>query len=1343
MFDLNKLKAIKIGLASPEKIHEWGHGEVTKFETINYRSQKPEPDGLFCEKIFGPAKDYECHCGRYKKSSFAGKICEKCGVEVTLKAVRRERMGYINLAFPCAHIWYVKGSPSKMGLTLGIPPKQLEEVIYFVSHIVTNPGTSKILKYREVLDEKTARLEAFPAVIENEILGSGKIAQDDPDYALGQNYLNLMKHKNQPFDFYSIGKYITKHLGAEFGIGAEAALKLLKEIDLDKEIEDVSNDLRNSVGEKNQKRIKAIKRLEVLESFKNSGIKPEWMVLTVLPVIPPELRPMMQLDGGRYATSDLNDLYRQVIIKNNRLKKEISAYAPNVILLNEKRMLQEAVDALIDNDRRNKPSTSINGTVLKSLSSTLKGKQGRFRQNLLGKRVDYSGRSVIAVGPTLNMDECGLPREMAVQLFRPFIAHKLIFSKDSTVTSQRMADELIANKDPRVYDAIEEIAKNHPVLLNRAPTLHRLGIQAFKPILIEGKAIRLHPLVCPGFNADFDGDQMAVHVPLSRQAQAEAMCLMMANRNILKPSDGKPICVPSQDMIYGNYYLTLEDDDSLNEMYASYYDAHNEPEEAEKYRQFKKYEGKVFSDPDTAYLAYENGLVSLRTRIYIPARSLKKTEFTDEQNSKYLLTTVGKLIFNHIFPEDFPYINFPESTLDDKAAKKEFSDEFTHTSDAFFVTAEEVYEKALASGKFKEGDDFDAFKEYVKLQPLRSPINKKRIQVMMDKIFHYYDEDSIKTASIMDAFKNQGFDYCTKSGLTVSLDDMRPLSGRKEIYAKGDKQVEEYREMADLGFLTEKERHDAVIACWNDIKNTDMKKKLNERMKENPRNPMFMMMASGARGSADNYMQLIGMKGCMLKSNGEAIETPVKSGYIDGLSVSEYFSSTHGTRKNGSDTALKTADSGYLTRRLVDVSHNVVIREEDCHCDHGLVVSDLLEADGKTVIASLYDRLVGRFPMHDVLDPQTGEVLASADECMDEEAAQRIVDAGIKSVEIRSILTCESTDGVCVKCYGRNLATGKLAQIGDTVGIMAAQSIGEPGTQLTLKNFHTGGVAGQQDITSGLPRVQELLEVRSPKPKDEAVISTIPGKVVEIKEQGLRHVFTVENELEKLDFICYPNQLPNVTVGQEIPAGYPLVKNAHIDPKKLLECTDLTTVRNYIIKEVKSVYKDNAGIDIADKHLEIIVRQMTNKILIINAGNTTLLPGQKVDDVTFTEKNQKVLEHAGNPAVGRPLIMGITKAALETESFLSAASFQQTTAVLTDAAIKGKVDYLRGLKENVMIGKLIPAGTGLKPLLPEEEEGEDEDEDENLDPSSSPVVPPAAPTSAPSTLPAGDNQLLK
>ena len=1302
MFDLNNLKAIKIGLASPEKIRSWGKGEVTKPETINYRSQKPEPDGLFCEKIFGPSKDYECHCGKYKKSSSSGKVCEKCGVEVTLKAVRRERMGYINLAFPCAHIWYAKGSPSKMGLTLHIPPKQLEEVIYFVSHICTNAGTSKILKYRQVLDEKTAR-EIFSRVIEEEILSNNDRCKDgDLDYVKGQNYVHIMKKASQPFDFVTTSKLIHKYTGAEFGIGAEAVLKLLKEIDLDKEIEDVTKELKDSTGDKTPKRIQGIKRLDVLKSFKNSGIKPEWMVLTVLPVIPPDLRPMMQLDGGRYATSDLNDLYRQVIIKNSRLKHEIEEHAPSVILLNEKRMLQEAVDALIDNEKRNKPSQSQSGNTLKSLSSTLKGKQGRFRQNLLGKRVDYSGRSVIAVGPSLNMDECGLPREMAVQLFRPFISSYLIHNKDTGATSQRAADEMIAKRDPKVYDAIEEIVKDHPVLLNRAPTLHRLGIQAFKPILIEGKAIRLHPLVCPGFNADFDGDQMAVHVPLSKQAQAEAMCLMMANRNILKPSDGKPICVPSQDMIFGNYYLTLEDDEAMNDMYVRYYEKRGEPLMAEKFKSYKQYEGKVFTDPETAIHAYETGKLSLRTRVFVPGKSLNKSEFSEKQNNSYLLTTVGKLIFNKIFPNDLPFINFP--VRGDADAKKKYAANFDKTPDEYFVTAAEAYNKVIESGKFKEGDDFDAFKEYCKLQPLRAPIDKKGIQVMMDKIFHRYDEDAVKTAHILDLFKNQGFDYATKSGLTVSLADMEPLEGRDELFEESDKKVKKIEENYELGFFTPDERHNAIINVWDKTKKGPLTDMLKARVASAPRNPMFMMMESGARGSNDNYMQLIGMKGCMVKANGEAIETPVKHCYALGLTVSEYFSSTHGTRKNGSDTALKTADSGYLTRRLVDVSHNVVIREEDCGCDHGIMVSDIVVNNEK--VATLEDRLVGRYPMHDIIHPETGEVIVSTDRCMNEADAKNVVDAGIKEVEIRSILTCESKVGVCVKCYGRNLATGKLGVIGDTVGIMAAQSNGEPGTQLTLKNFHTGGVAGQSDITQGLPRVQELLEVRTPKAKHLALISHIRGTVIEVKELGLRHIFTVQNELETQEFISYPNAVPVVKVGDVVKAGDPLTKG-HINVKDLLDCTDLSTVRNYLIDEVKSVYKANAGIDISDKHLEIIVRQMTNKILIINAGDTDLLPGQRVDDIVFTERNDKALRHGGNPAVGRPIVLGITKAALDTDSFLSAASFQQTTSVLTDASIKGKIDKLKGLKENVMIGKLIPAGTGIKPILPVEDDSED------------------------------------
>ena len=1300
MFDLDKLNSIKISLASPEQIKSWGHGEVTKSETINYRSQRPEPDGLFCEKIFGPVKDYECRCGKYKKASDAGKTCEKCGVEVTLKAVRRERMGYIDLAFPCAHIWYVKGAPSKMGLVLGIPPKSLEEVVYFVSHIVINPGASKILTHRQVLDENTAR-EVFKNVIEKEIKEQGLIPADNQrDLQKADDYLARIQKNNQPLDFYTVSKFISKYLGAEFDIGGEAVLKLLKEIDIDKEIEEVSKILKEkNTTEKNAKRQKAIKRLDVLESFKKSGIKPEWMVLKTLPVIPPDLRPMMQLDGGRFASSDLIDLYRQVIIKNNRLKREIEEKAPNVILINEKRVLQEAVDALIDNDRKNKPVTSAAGINLKSLSSTLKGKQGRFRQNLLGKRVDYSGRSVIAVGPTLNMDQCGLPREMAVQLFRPFIAHALINDKESNVISQRQVDELIAKKDSRVYDAIEDICKEHPVLLNRAPTLHRLGIQAFKPILIEGKAIRLHPLVCPGFNADFDGDQMGVYVPLSRQAQAEAVELMLANHNILKPSDGKPICVPSQDMIFGNYYLTLEDDSNLNEIYAKYYEKRNDQEMADKFRSYSKYEGKVFSNPDTAILAYQNGIISLRTRIFVPGSSLNKTEFSEKQNNSYLLTTVGKLIFNKIFPDDFPYINFPVKGA--STAKKDYKNNFSHTLDEFFVTASEAYNFVKDHGVDVNQEGISIFKEYCKLQPLRAPIDKKGIQVMMDYVFRRYKD--VKTAQIMDAFKNQGFEYCTKSGLTVSLDDIEPLKGREELYDKGYAEVKNIEDKYNLGFFDNEGRHEEIIKSWERINNTEIKSLLKERMNNSQRNPMFMMMESGARGSESNYMQLIGMKGNIQDSQGRTIEIPITHCFAEGLSVFEYFTATHGTRKTGSDTALKTADSGYLTRRLVDVSHNVIIREEDCHCDHGIIISDLKEGD--EVIATLEERLVGRYTMHDVnITDKSGEVivLAKANTYIDEELASKIVEAGVKEVEIRSILTCESTNGVCVHCYGRNLATGEIAKIGDTVGIMAAQSIGEPGTQLTLKNFHTGGVAGQIDITTGLPRVQELLEVRNPKIKDLALISSIAGKVTEIKEDGLRLNFTVKNDIEEQTYVSPTNSVSNVTKGETIPAGYPLTKG-HINPQELLECTNLKEVRNYIIKEVKSVYHSN-GISIADKHLEVIVRQMTDRIQVIDPGDTDMLPGRKYSFVDFTEKNRLVFKHGGKPASGRPIILGIAKAALASDSFLSAASFQETTRVLTDAAIKGKVDSLRGLKENVMIGKLIPAGTGLKPLL---EEGED------------------------------------
>ena len=1285
MFDLNDLCSIKISLASPDQIAEWGRGEVTKSETINYRSQKPEPDGLFCERIFGPVKDYECHCGHMRKTSSAGKICDKCGVEVTLKAVRRERMGSIKLVSPCTHIWYVKGSPSKMALTLGVSPKQLEEVVYYVSSIVVNPGESKIMKERDILDERTAR-EVFGQVIESEILPSGKIHEGERDYVTAQDYVLKLKKSSYPFDFLTTSKFISKYIGCEVGKGAPAILSLLQKIDVDAEIESVIEELKNSSSDKNPKRVKAMKRLDVLKSFKNSGVKPEWMIISTLPVIPPDLRPMMQLDGGRYAASDINELYRHVINRNNRLKKEIEVHSPQVILTNERRMLQEAVDALIDNSRRSKPTMSSTNTVLKSLSSSLQGKQGRFRQNLLGKRVDYSARSVIAVGPDLNMDECGIPREMAVMLFRPFIAHYLTTTANTDVTTQSKADELIANNDPRVFDAIEEIIKEHPVLLNRAPTLHRLGIQAFRPKLIEGKAIRLHPLVCPGFNADFDGDQMAVHVPLSKQAQAEAMNLMLASRNILKPSDGKPICVPSQDIIFGNYYLTLEDDQELMDSYIKYYQKRNDQEMVKKFKEYQSYEGKVFSDPETVIRTYETGKISLRTRVFVLAKTIDKTDFTNEQKKKYLLTTPGKIIFNSIFPNDFPYINFPLKT----EGKKEFEKNLEATLDSFFVSLEEAREKVIASGKKTAKDDFNPFVEYVKLVPLRKPIDKSAIQVIMDHVFRKYQ--AIETSRIMDGFKNQGFYYCTKSGLTISLGDIEPFEGRDKIYAEAYKKVKEINSDAELGFFTNEQRHEAVVEVWNKVKNGPITELLKEKMAKEPRNPMFMMMESGARGSKDNYTQLIGMKGCMLDSTGRTIEIPVTDCYADGLTVSEYFTSTHGTRKNGADTALKTANSGYFTRRLVDLAHAIVITEEDCHCDHGEVVERIIGDHGDE-IADLYSRIVGRYSMHDIISPVNGEKLCEANTFISEDIARKIVDAGITKVEIRSALTCESHDGICAHCYGRNLATGQLAEIGDTVGIMAAQSIGEPGTQLTLKNFHTGGVAGQKDITTGLPRVIELIEVNKLKAKDSSLISTINGVVTSIEELGLRHVFKVKNSIEEKEFESYPNAVPNVVVGQEIKAGHPLTKG-HINPQALLECSDLATTRDYIIKEVKAVYKDN-GIEIADKHLEIIVRLMTNKIYVINPGNTDLLPGQRVNVSIFTAKNKEAFAEGKNPAVGRPLIIGVKTSALDTESFLSAASFQETTRVLTNAAIKGKVDYLVGLKENVIVGKLIPAGTGL------------------------------------------------
>ena len=1258
MFDVNRIAAVQVGLASPAKIREWSHGEVKKPETINYRSQKPEMDGLYCERIFGPSKDYECHCGKYKKIRFKDIVCEKCGVEVTTKAVRRERMGHIELCSPCAHIWYLKGIPSRMGLILHILPKQLEEVIYFVSHICLNPGSSNILKYRQVLDEKTCRIE-FVEVIK-EIKNT--LDPESYDYQKADELIQRLENPQETFNFTSTSNFISKYTGAEFGSGAEAIKRLLSEVDLEKEFDSIQEELKNASG---QARTKLYKRLECVEAFKNSNNRPEWMIIDALPVIPPDLRPMLQLDGGRFATSDLNDLYRRVITRNTRLKREIDMNAPDVILMNEKRMLQEAVDALIDNGRRTKPVTGPGGRALKSLSSTLKGKQGRFRQNLLGKRVDYSGRSVIAVGPFLKMYQCGIPREMAVQLFRPFIAAVMI--KEGIANSHKQANKMIDHYDERVLDIVERVVREHPVLLNRAPTLHRLGIQAFKPVLVNGRAIRLHPLVCAGFNADFDGDQMAVHVPLSYAAQQEALQLMLASHNILGPKDGKPIVTPSQDMILGNYYLTIEKnaEDFLKHAQECY--DRGDVSEGDLYTSFAHMEGTVYRNVDEVMLAYQTKKVSLHNRIAIKGSVMGKLGFTEEMNNSYLITTVGKIIFNSIFPKEFPYLN-------DTSKENLLSDQIS-----FFVP---------------KGTNI---KEYIASMPLRSPFAKGNISKIINEVFNRYQADV--TSEVLDKLKDQGFGYSTVAGVTVSISDISVIEGKSELIHEGDKEVNEIQKMFDKGLLTDAERHKQVTGVWSKVKD-DIENILKAKIDSDRTNPIFMMSKSGARGNSSNFVQLCGLRGLMAKPSGETIEIPIKSCFREGLTVSEFFISTHGARKGGADTALKTADSGYLTRRLVDVSHDVIIREVDCKADRGFMVREIRDTKKDQVIVPLLDRLIGRYTVREVINPTTGEIIVGANELMDENTAKAIVNAGVKEVEIRSLFTCETKDGVCVHCYGRNLATGKLVEIGEAVGVMAAQSIGEPGTQLTMRTFHTGGVAGG-DITDGLPRVAELFEARNPK--GEALISEISGVVSSIKQNGGIYTVTVKNDLEEKVYTTIYNAKLRVKEGDQVTNGQKITEGA-INPKELLRVSDVTKVQNYILKEVQKVYKGN-GIDVSDKHIEVIVRQMLRKMSIIDSGETNMLPGTKVNVINFTQENEKALINGKRPAVGTPIILGITKAALDTESFLSSASFQETTKVLTDAAIKGKIDYLHGLKENVMIGKLIPAGTGLR---------NDEEEDEEL-----------------------------
>ena len=1184
MIDVNKFDALKIGIASPDKIREWSYGEVKKPETINYRTLRPERDGLFCEKIFGPTKDFECACGKYKRVRYKNIICDRCGVEVTRSKVRRERMGHIELATPVSHIWFFKGVPSRMGLVLDMSPRDLEEVLYFVSYVVIDKGNAP-LENKQTLSEKEYRA------------------------------------------YYE--KYGT---GFKVGMGAEAIKELLKKVDLEKEIKEIEKELENSLG---QKRTRLLKRLDVLNAFYQSGNKPEWMIMDCIPVIPPELRPMIQLDGGRFATSDLNDLYRRVINRNNRLKKLIDLGAPGIIIQNEKRMLQEAVDALFDNGRRGRSVTGAGNRPLKSISSMLKGKQGRFRQNLLGKRVDYSGRSVIVVGPSLKMYQCGIPKEMALELFKPHVIHGLV-SKD-IAHNIKAAKRLIDNQDPVVWDIVEEVIKEHPVMLNRAPTLHRLGIQAFEPVLVGGKAIRLHPLVCPAFNADFDGDQMAVHVPLSEEAQAEARMLMLGSNNILHPKSGDPIVTPSQDMVLGNYYITME--------------KAGEPGE-----------GRVFKNSNEALMAYERRELSLHTRIAIPVDSFKYKLFTEQQKGKYLVTTVGKIKFNEILPDTFAYINEPtDENISNITPNKYFLEMGTNIPEA------------------------------IKEMPLVKAFAKGTLEKIIAQVFKRYK--TTETSIMLDNLKDLGFKYSTISGITVSMADVEISKTKGEVVEEAQKVVDKINKQYKRGLITEEERFTKVIDTWN-AATDQVKEELEEISKTDIENPIFIMMNSKARGNISNFTQVAGMRGIMAKPDGTPVEIPILSNFIQGLSVAEFFLSTHGARKGSADTALKTADSGYLTRRLVDVSQDMIVRDVDCGTDQGVVVHDFINEHTGSVIESLRDRIVGRFANKKILHPETKELIVDKLQMITENLADKIVAAGIKEVEIRSILTCNTVDGVCQKCYGRNLATGNLVEVGEAVGVMAAQSIGEPGTQLTMRTFHSGGVAhgGDADITQGLPRVQELFEARNPKAK--ATIAEIDGKITKIKEEHGKYKISITNKLETKDHITNYGAKLCVEKGTEVHCGDKLTEGA-ISPKELLSVTDPITTQQYILKEVQYTYRSQ-GVDISDKHIEIIARRMISKIRIVDGGQTKFLPGSLVNFREFTDGNKEAIINGKTPALGKPILLGITKAALETDSFLSAASFQETTRILTDAAIKGKVDTLSGLKENVIIGKLIPAGTGSK-----------------------------------------------
>ena len=1159
MFELTNFDAIQIGLASPEKIREWSHGEVKKPETINYRTLKPERDGLFCERIFGPTKDWECHCGRYKRVRYKGVVCDKCGVEVTRAKVRRERMGHIELAAPVSHIWYFKGIPCRMKMLLDMSPRALERVLYFAAFVVTDPGTTD-LQYKQLLTDK--------------------------EYREAQE------------------KFGAKAFKA--GMGAEAIKELLMQLDLVKLECELKSEIENSSG---QKRANAIKRLEVIEAFLKSGNKPEWIIMDVIPVIPPELRPMVQLDGGRFATSDLNDLYRRVINRNNRLKRLLELRAPDIIVRNEKRMLQEAVDALIDNGRRGRPVTGPGNRPLKSLSDMLRGKQGRFRQNLLGKRVDYSGRSVIVVGPELKMYQCGLPKEMALELFKPFVMKKLV--EDGLAHNIKSAKRMVERVRTEVWDVLEVVIKDHPVMLNRAPTLHRLGIQAFEPVLVEGRAIKLHPLVCTAFNADFDGDQMAVHVPLSVEAQAEARFLMLASNNILKPQDGQPVVCPTQDMIIGCYYLTLQ-------------------------RDGEKGEGRAFSSEDEAVMAYQNGEITLQSKV----RIRMEREWNGEKRRKIMETSLGRVIFNNAIPQDLGYV---DRSVEENIFKLEV-------------------DKLVAKGDLKG---------------------------IVDRCYRRHGATT--TSEVLDRIKALGFKYSTRGGITVGFQDITVPEKKPEILAAAEKEVDGIDNLFRAGLLSETERRSNVIKIWEKATN-EVTDALMETL--DPYNPITMMSDSGARGSISQIRQLAGMRGLMADPSGQIIEVPIRANFREGLTVLEFFISSHGARKGLADTALRTADSGYLTRRLVDVSQDVIVREEDCFAARGEAPKGMMiEAimDDNKVVEKFAERILGRYTVDPVYHPETGELLCDADTMITYDIRDKIVAAGVTGVNCRMVLTCRSEHGVCAKCYGANLATGGNVDIGEAVGIIAAQAIGEPGTQLTMRTFHTGGVASAEDITQGLPRVVEIFEAR--KPKGLAVISEIGGKVS--LSEGKKREATITNEDGESEKYLIPfGAKLRVKDGDVIEAG-DVLTDGSVNPNDILKIKGVKGVQAYMLTEVQNTYRSQ-GVDIADKHIEVIIRQMLRKVQVEDAGDTSMLPGELVDIFRFERENEEIILAGGQPAVAKRKLLGITKAALATDSFLSAASFQETTRVLTEAAIKGKVDPLVGLKENVIIGKLIPAGIGLK-----------------------------------------------